>query len=292
MGYYAGGNDQISIGEMAQIFMISQRTLRLYHDMGLLVPQYIDEKNGYRYYSKSQFQRLEKILQMKSMGLSLQQIKSMLEKRNLSLFEALLNKRIDELNEQIARDTASRDLLIKQLSSCARLRNPPVLDSAFVEFIPKRFALDFAIDAYDLQEDYPEGSPWEQALDQVKNILLEEHLPRSLLHQACCTIARQDLINHKYICCGALLLTDGPMQTRLPQKVIQSGTYACLYRNYCALDGRSESIGLDQLLMFICDNHYQIVGDYLGEVLAKTSKYDYSDSTILVKLQIPIHFPV
>ena len=64
--YYEMENNQISIGEMAEIFGISSRTLRLYHDMGLLTPQYVNEQNGYRYYSSGQFQRLEKIIQMKS----------------------------------------------------------------------------------------------------------------------------------------------------------------------------------------------------------------------------------
>ena len=83
--YLSHGNEEISIGEMSEIFNISRRTLRLYHDMGLLVPQYINDSNGYRYYSPSQFPRLEKIVQMKSMGLSLKQIKAMLNERNLSV---------------------------------------------------------------------------------------------------------------------------------------------------------------------------------------------------------------
>ena len=97
--YFQRKDTQISIGEMAELFEVSPRTLRLYHDMGLLIPQYINDSNGYRYYAQSQFPRLEKILQMKSLGLSLQQIKTMLEQKNLSLFEALLNERIDRLNE-------------------------------------------------------------------------------------------------------------------------------------------------------------------------------------------------
>lgn len=286
--YLDQNDDKIGIGEMAEHFNISSRTLRLYHDMGLLEPKYVDDSNGYRYYSRDQFQRLDKILQMRAVGLSLGQIKSMLDQRNLSVFEALLNERIDELNERIANDSASRDLLIKQLNSCSRLRNPPVLDSAFVEFLPKRHALDFSIRPYYLRQEYPDGSPWEQAMEDVKKVLLENHLPLSLLHQSCCTITQQDLMAGKYICSGALLLMDVPMHTALPQKVIQSGTYACLYRRYNALNGMSESIGLDKLLAFIAENHYQIVGPYLGEVVAKMSIFDYSDDTILVKLQIPI----
>jgi DNA-binding transcriptional MerR regulator/effector-binding domain-containing protein len=290
--YSEHNSDQISIGEMAELFNISGRTLRLYHDMGLLVPQYINDKNGYRYYSRSQFQRLEKIIQMKSVGLSLKQIKSMLNERNLSVFEALLSERIDQLTERIAEDSAARDLLVKQLSSCARLRNPPVLDSAFIEFIPKRPAFAFDIDAYDLRQSYQGGSPWERALTTIKAALIADNLPTSLLSQACCSITQQALMDGKFVCSGAMLLADGPLPASTPhrivQSVIQAGTYACMYRNYVAMDGRSECIGLEKLLQFIRDNHYQVVGPYLGEVVAKMSIFDYSNNNILVKLQIPV----
>ena len=282
-------NDQISIGEMAELFNISTRTLRLYHDMGLLIPQHVNNENGYRYYSRNQFQRLEKILQMKAIGLSLKQIKSMMEKRTLSLYEAVLNERIDELNQRIAEDTEARDLLIKQLNSCAQLRNPPVLDRAFIEFIPKRYAFEMNIEPYSFRQHYQETSPWTQAMESARELFKQNDLPLTLLQQSCCTVTQQNLEKRQYICDRALFLADGPMKTGIPQTIVQSGTYACLYRNYIALDGMSEAIGLDLLLQFIEDNHYQIKGYYLGEVVAKTSIFDYQDNTILVKLQIPVN---
>nr|WP_305147415.1 MerR family transcriptional regulator [Butyricicoccus faecihominis] len=286
--YFSRENDRYSIGDMSEIFNISRRTLRLYHDMGLLVPQNVDDYNGYRYYSRNQFARLEKIIQMKSVGLSLRQIKSMLDERNLSVFEALLSERIDTLNEKITADTTLRDLLIKQLNSCAHMRNPPVLDSAFIEFIPKRAALAFEIEPYDLRQSYCDGSPWSKVLVQIKEALQENNLSASLLNQACCTITQQALLEEDYLCGGALLLIDGPMQASIPHTIVQAGTYACIYRNYIAMDGRSECIGLDKLLQFIRDKRYQIVGPYLGEVIAKMSIFDYCNNNILVKLQIPV----
>ncbi len=55
-----------------------------------------------------------------------------------------------------------------------------------------------------------------------------------------------------------------------------------------ALDSRYEAIGLEKLLQFIDDNHYQIVGPYLGEVVAQMPIFDYRNNNILVKLQIPV----
>ena len=39
------------IGDVAKMFHISTGTLRHYERMGIVVPEYIEEKSGYRYYS-------------------------------------------------------------------------------------------------------------------------------------------------------------------------------------------------------------------------------------------------
>ncbi|MGN1014968.1 MAG: hypothetical protein ACI4PM_06385, partial [Butyricicoccus sp.] len=118
--------------------------------------------------------------------------------------------------------------------------------------------------------------------------LKDNNLSQSLVNQACCVITPQSLAERQYMCSGAWVLMDKSVPSNIPQRTVQSGTYACLYRNYVAMDGKSESVGLDQLLDFIYSNHYQIVGPYLGEIAAQMSIFDYSNNSILVKLQIPV----
>lgn len=96
---------RFSVGELSEMYGVTSRTLRLYHERGLLVPERIDTRTGYRYYSTSQLPRLEMILQMKNVGLSLKRIENILETKDLSVFEALLNEQIDELDEKISRYT-------------------------------------------------------------------------------------------------------------------------------------------------------------------------------------------
>ena len=43
-----------TIGEIADLFHMSTKTLRFYEDKGLLEPEGRDEENGYRYYNKKQ----------------------------------------------------------------------------------------------------------------------------------------------------------------------------------------------------------------------------------------------
>jgi DNA-binding transcriptional MerR regulator/effector-binding domain-containing protein len=67
------------IGEFAQIAQVSGRQLRFYDQLGLLEPAHIDAQTGYRYYSIRQLPRLNSILALKELGLSLDQIGPLLK---------------------------------------------------------------------------------------------------------------------------------------------------------------------------------------------------------------------
>lgn len=66
------------IGEFSKIALISVSQLRYYDEVGLLKPAKIDEWTGYRYYSAQQLPDLNRILALKELGLSLEQIRRML----------------------------------------------------------------------------------------------------------------------------------------------------------------------------------------------------------------------
>lgn len=54
--------------------------LRHYNEIGLLIPEYVDQFTGYRYYSENQLPIANKIQALKNMGLSLSLIKEVLTK--------------------------------------------------------------------------------------------------------------------------------------------------------------------------------------------------------------------
>lgn len=67
------------IGEVADMFDISIRGLRLYDKMDLFKPEYIDEQTGYRYYTAEQLPLLNTILVFKSIGIKLIDIKNLVD---------------------------------------------------------------------------------------------------------------------------------------------------------------------------------------------------------------------
>ena len=67
------------IGEFSQMGQVSVRMLRHYDKMGLLHPNHVDKFTGYRYYTLEQLPRLNRILALKDLGLSLDEIVRVLE---------------------------------------------------------------------------------------------------------------------------------------------------------------------------------------------------------------------
>lgn len=68
--------EKFTIGQMAKLNHISEQTLRFYDKMGILMPDTIDEKTGYRYYDIKQSAYLDMIQYMKSLGMKLKDIKT------------------------------------------------------------------------------------------------------------------------------------------------------------------------------------------------------------------------
>ena len=62
------------IGDFARIGRVTVRTLHHYEELGLLAPVRSDPMTGYRYYGLEQLPRLNRILALKDLGLSLDEI--------------------------------------------------------------------------------------------------------------------------------------------------------------------------------------------------------------------------
>lgn len=71
------------IGEVARMFHVSPGTLRHYEQAGILVPEWIDEQTGYRYYGVRQFEVLNTIRYLRVLDLPLKQIADFLQNRNI-----------------------------------------------------------------------------------------------------------------------------------------------------------------------------------------------------------------
>src|ERR1051326_5641034 len=67
------------IGDFSRLTQVTVKTLRHYDRLGLIKPDYIDPESGYRYYTAGQLPRLNRILALKDLGFSLEQITTLVK---------------------------------------------------------------------------------------------------------------------------------------------------------------------------------------------------------------------
>ncbi|WP_432489698.1 MerR family transcriptional regulator, partial [Kineococcus sp. SYSU DK018] len=96
-----------SIGEFATVARVSVRVLRHYDALGLLPPAAVDPSTGYRSYSAAQLGRLNRVLALKDLGLTLQQVRTVLDEEvAVQELHGMLRLRRAELAAQVAADAA------------------------------------------------------------------------------------------------------------------------------------------------------------------------------------------
>lgn len=101
----------LKIGEFSRLSQVTVATLHHYDDIGLLKPAHVDKFTSHRYYTLEQLPRIHRIMTLKELGLSLEQIAKMLNAKlptdhlrgMLALKEAEAQQRIDEEHTRLKR---------------------------------------------------------------------------------------------------------------------------------------------------------------------------------------------
>src|SRR5512137_2035035 len=114
------------IGDFSQLGQVSIRTLRLYDELGLLKPAPIDKFTGYRYYTIEQLPRLNRILALKDLGLSLDQIGELI-KRDLPAeqLRGMLMLKQAEIEQQMQAMQTQLRRVAARLNQIEREGKPP-----------------------------------------------------------------------------------------------------------------------------------------------------------------------
>src|SRR6185295_4341982 len=69
-----------SIGEFSQITGLSAKTLRFYHEKGILVPSSVDEATGYRFYDSGKIDKARVVMRLRQMEFSIEDIAAVFAK--------------------------------------------------------------------------------------------------------------------------------------------------------------------------------------------------------------------
>lgn len=106
---------KLKIGEFSRLMQTTVKTLRHYEQIGLLLPDEVDEATGYRYYRMEQMQRLNTIKDLKSLGFSLDEIKDIYDDDTHTPSLEILEAKIDDCRRQL-RELEQRRLRLAVLA--------------------------------------------------------------------------------------------------------------------------------------------------------------------------------
>ena len=94
---------QLSIGEFARVTHLSVRTLRRYHDAGLLEPDRVDGSSGYRYYSAEQIPTAQVIHRLRELDMPLADVRRILDTPDPDARAGLIAQHLQRLEDQLER---------------------------------------------------------------------------------------------------------------------------------------------------------------------------------------------
>jgi DNA-binding transcriptional MerR regulator/effector-binding domain-containing protein len=99
-----------SISAFARYSRTTKDTLLHYDRIGLLSPS-IRKENGYRYYSPAQLATMNVIRILRDVGLSLAEIKGLIDSRNPENFDVTFDEQIAKIDKKIDELSSTRELL-------------------------------------------------------------------------------------------------------------------------------------------------------------------------------------
>jgi len=171
---------KLKIGNFARIGQVTVQTLRHYDDLDLLKPSEVDALSGYRYYDLDQIPRLHRILALKDLGFSLDQIAHLLED-DLSPTElrGMLHLKQIELRRQVDEDLDRLERLEARLQLIEQEAQQPNYEVVIKPVEPLRVASVRGI----IPSYWDEGPLWGDLFQQLKQAGVKANEPYlSLYH--------------------------------------------------------------------------------------------------------------
>jgi DNA-binding transcriptional MerR regulator/effector-binding domain-containing protein len=126
----------LSIGDFSRATHMTIKTLRHYHEIGLLTPAEVDPGSGYRRYGADQIPVAQVIHRFRDLGMPLEEIQSVLSAPDLRTRNERITTHLDRLEAELGRTRSAiaslRDLLTPSVTAPVSLRSVPSVNCAAV----------------------------------------------------------------------------------------------------------------------------------------------------------------
>ena len=283
--------ERFTIGQMAEVNHVTKKTLMIYHKLGLLVPEDVDPQTGYRYYSLNQCSTLDMIQQLKQIGLSLAQIREIMDRRDVGYMQELIREQIARMRREITELELSLSTARGLVDMCDTYLSKPALEEISLEYVPRRRVLRYDVEPYVVQKQWVENpglSNWEKRLRSIKQQLIADGYPLVLFHNVGCVVSRESLPSRNFVCTAGYIFCPGPVGGR--ETWLEEGYCLCVTidRTFDEDGCHMENKHMNRLMDVIEEQGYAVRGDYYCEILAETPAFFYQGRDMMMRLIIPV----
>ena len=268
---------------MAKLNHISEQTLRLYDKLDLLNPYTISTQNHYRYYSIKQNARLDLIQYMKSLGMTLKDIKHLLDQKDLTLIRHILTQKKEQIDKDLLALRLQKRAIERTLMSYDRYESAPPDGSIVLEYIPERYmyCMDTGINFYDYGIE-----KYEEMLSSLKHTLVSNGLPSIYFCNAGTILHQEEALKRHFHSTEVFVFVDKDSVASHLLTTIPSQTYLCIYCNQFEKEMDYAALLLDTAKA----RGYTLKGDYLCEAITDLPIFEGMTRNMYLRLQIPISF--
>lgn len=285
-------DEEISIGQMAKLNRISEKTLRVYHKKGILQPSRVEQDTGFRYYTLPQCATLDMIQQMKTLGFSLDDIGGILRENDVDLLESRICSRLEEIEAELAHLNLVKNMGESILENCNFFTNHPAFRVVHYEMLPERRIIRLAPMEIISNIASEEVAPtWERVLRELKPKFLDGTYPFTLFRNISDTIPLSNLQSGDLQYGDAIAFVNKTYGELFDTaEIVPEGLFATYYDNRFSNDsGRyAETEVAKQMIEDLRHKGYEMTGDYIGEVIAETPVFCADRGKMLARLQIPV----
>jgi DNA-binding transcriptional MerR regulator len=132
----------LSIGDFSQITHLSVKTLRRYHEAGLLQPAEVDPRTGYRYYATTQVPTAQVIRRFRELGMPVREVREVLSATDPQARSALIAGHLERLESQLGQTQAAVTSLRRLLQPASPLIQVEIRAAAAITTAAIRATVD------------------------------------------------------------------------------------------------------------------------------------------------------
>lgn len=266
---------KMKIGDFARYNQVSIQALRYYEEIHLLTPIWVDPKTHYRYYHIKQSAVIDNIQFFQQLNFSLAEIKQIMDDTNsLTELNTLVEKKKGELTNQLLNIQQQLQEIENFQEGALIYQNKQHCQTIEICEFPTRYILPYPLtqNIYTMSEE-----AYEFSLREFKS-------QRNNDNQFNCIgslMPRQSFMDQSFISKELFIFTDkkNPLAKQLPK-----GTYATYYCH----SFKEELVRLKTFHLELKQKNYQVIGDYICEVLYEKNKTSDINRSMFIRMQIPI----